>query len=53
MKLKIDGRATVKDESALTGGTTIVDETVEVEQGDVIVSDGPVSVEIVADPDDK
>jgi hypothetical protein len=47
MKLRIDGRATIKDDS-LTGGTVIDNETVEVGQGDVIVSDGPVALEIVS-----
>lgn len=52
MNLRIDGRATIKDES-FTGGTEIHNETVTVEQGDVIVSDGPVSIEIVSDSDDE
>lgn len=48
MILRIDGRAMVKDES-LTGGHEIKNETIEVEQGDVIVSNGPVGIEIVDD----
>lgn len=47
-RIKIDGRATIKDES-FTGGTEIENETVEIGQGDVIVSDAPISIEIVGD----
>lgn len=50
MNLRIDGRATIKDAS-LTGGSTIENEIVDINEGDVIVSDGPISIEIVSDSD--
>jgi hypothetical protein len=48
VKLKIDGRAMIKNES-FTGGTDIDNETIEIEEGDVLVSDGPVGIEIILD----
>lgn len=45
MKLKINGQATLMDESVFN--EQVQNETIIVEVGDEIVSDGPLSIEVV------
>lgn len=47
MKLRIDGQAARKDESMFN--ERVDDSTIVVEQGDIIVSDGPISIEVIED----